>query len=343
MSKRRAFRWLAMAALLATCLGQTCVPPDGNGGNGGNGDGEAPPDTLRLVTYATNTNGASGIALRPSDGALFAVSRDGLFGPISQNDDLSAMSPIGATNLADDDLFDMPRDSLTLAITNSGEFWIGSTCCSTMAVVPPAGGDAEPFLGLLQGSQPSNIHPETLAIVPSSFTGTEIAPGNLLVGEETTFSRLSAIDVEGDQTVVNVQNPVDMNRQAHHLAFGPDGTFYNSRGVPGLTIAGIQTIDEDGAPANLASSIGLAGDTFAVRSDGDLVLRGRYIGGEGPELRGVIIYSPDTGTITNGVTFTMYETSEDDEMAISADLDVIYLALPERNEIVLVENIELEP
>jgi len=30
-------------------------------------------------------------------------------------------------------------------------------------------------------------------------------------------------------------------------------------------------------------------------------------------------------------------------LAICADLDVIYLALPERNEIVLVENMELEP
>lgn len=341
MKTRTCFRWLLGAICLAACLGQNCLPAsvggilDGAGGNGGTGGDDVVVDTYRLVTYATNTNSASGIAIRPSDGALFAVNRDGLFGPIDQGDDLSQLTPIGATNLADGDLFSLPQDELALAITNSGEFWIGSTCCSTLAVVPPEGGDAVPFLGLLQGSSPSNIHPETMVIVPSTFTGTEIVPGNLLVGEETTFSRLSAIDVAGDQTVVNVTNPTSTNRQAHHLGFAADGTLYSSRGVPGLTITGFQTIAEDGTPTNLASSLGLAADTFVADSSGDIILRGRYAPDSDTDLRGVLVYDPVTGGVSNGVALTAAEISEHDEMV--TDGSTIYLALPQSSEIVLVE------
>ena len=156
---------------------------NGNENDNGN-DGQTAP-RVSFQTYATNTGGASGMALRPGTGELYAVNGDGLFGPISEGDDLSMMVPIGATNLADENLFDVRPESLTLAITNEGEFWITSLQ-TTVAVVPPEGGDAEPYLGLFDAP---DLTPETTALVPDNFEGPEIKPGQLLFGGETTFSR----------------------------------------------------------------------------------------------------------------------------------------------------------
>ena len=122
-----------------------------------NGDDGQTAPRVSFQTYATNTGGASGMALHPGTGELYAVNRDGLFGPISEGDDLSTMTPIGATNLADENLFDTTPESLTLAITNEGEFWITSLQ-TTVAVVPPGGGAAEPYLGLFDAP---DLVPET--------------------------------------------------------------------------------------------------------------------------------------------------------------------------------------
>lgn len=56
---------------------------NGNANDNDNGNGGQTAPRVSFQTYATNTGGASGMALRPSDGALFAVSADGLFGPPS--------------------------------------------------------------------------------------------------------------------------------------------------------------------------------------------------------------------------------------------------------------------
>jgi hypothetical protein len=106
-----------------------------------------------------------------------------------------------------------------------------------LAVVPAAGGDAEPFTGLLEGGvEASNIKPETFAVIPSGFEGAQMSPGDLLVGQETTFSRLAAVDVDGDRTVIAVENPSisadpeeGLNREAHHLTFGADGVLYSAK------------------------------------------------------------------------------------------------------------------
>ncbi len=324
------------AILLALCLGSGCPGPNGPPDGGGPGDGgnAGQTETLQAVTYVSNTGGASGIAIRPSDGALFAVNGTGLFGPLNDGDDLSLMAPFGAENLATPDLFDTGSDSLVLAITQSGEFWIGSSCCVKLAVVPAEGGDAQPFNGLLTSS--SNIRPETMAIVPEGFVGDQIQPGQLLVGEETTFSRLAAIDVEGDRAVTRVDNPLlgTTNRNAHHLAFGPGPVLYSSRGVLANTIPGLQTIAADGTPDFVDGSERFGIHSFVVRNDGDLVVRARHNLAGGDELNGVLIFSPGDQTMTFGVGYTTTETSEDDELAISADGNDIYMALPNLNTIV---------
>ena len=300
------------------------------------GGGE-PAAQADLSVYATNTDGASGIALRPSDGALFAVNSTGLFGPIEEGDDFSTLSPIGATNLADADLFDQETSALVLAITNSGEFWIGSPCCQTLAVVPPDGGAAVPSEVLLGGVDTSNIKPETMALVPEGFQGPQIQPGNLLVGQETTFSRLGAIDVDAEEpTVIGVENPGEINRHAHHLTFGLDGTLYSSRGVAGLTIMGLQTIDTDGLPTELAGSLGVAADSFVGLVNGDLVIRGTWQTGATESTRGVLYYSAADQEISVGLALPTGDMSEDDEMVITPDGSAIFLCLPSRNEILRV-------
>lgn len=344
--------WLFSLLGLAVALGSGCdaVPvgaiadliPDLNGDDGGaNG-----PALAELDTYATNTGGASGLALRPSDGALFAVNGVGLFGPINEGDDLSAMTPIGATNLADADIFDLDTHgteatrSLSLAITNSGEFWIGSDCCQTLAIVGPQGGDAVPFLGLLSGDiDTSNIKPETLALVPDGFDGPQMKPGNLLASQDTTFSRLAAIDVEADEpTVVNVDNPVaeDINREGHHLTFGLDGTLYSSRALRGLTFAGIQTIDPDGTPAPLPGTLNLSANSFVGLANGDLVIRGaRGVVAASPQ-NGILFYSAADDALTFALGLSTEQRSEDDELVITADGSAVFLSLPNANTIVRV-------
>lgn len=307
-----------------------------------NGDVEA----LELEVVATNTAGASGIALRQSDGALFLVNRSGLFGPIEAGDDVSQLEPYGATNLDAPDIFDMEQNSLVLAITNSGEFWIGSSCCVTLAVVPPEGGDAEPFLGLLQGpdeGDSANIKASTMVIVPDGFDGPQIDPGNLLVGEDTTFSRLAAIDVEGDRTVVpKVDNPDELEspddflgREANHLAFAPDGTLYSSDDLPATLDAGLQTIDPDGRPHELPGTEGFSGISFVVLDNDDIIVRGSYRPLVGPRILGLLLWEPDGQTITAGVSMPDSELSADDEL-IMADDGTIYAAFPERNEVMRV-------
>lgn len=319
---------------------------DGDGAGDGNGDGvdggAGGEAALALDLVASNTGGATGIALRPSDGALFLVNSGGLFGPLETGADVSTMQAIGATNLSDEALFDIDKDSLVLSITESGEFWIGSRCCVTLAVVAADGGDAAAFEGLLQGSDPSNIKAETLVIVPEGFDGAQISAGNLLVGQDTTFSRLTAIDVEGDRLVTNVDNPAilddsdnGLNRQAHHLTFSSDGVLYDSRRLASASIAGIQTIAPDGTPTAVAGTESLSADTFVVLSNGDMILRGIFDPSGGPRLAGLLIRSADDGQIELGLDLADADTSADDEMII-ADDGTIYLAQPNRNQIVRV-------
>src|SRR5205823_2905513 len=79
---------------------------------------------IALADFVTNTAGASGLAVRPSDGALFTVNDNGIFGPLKAGDNLALLTPLGATNLADAGIFGSKPEGLSLAITNSGEFWI---------------------------------------------------------------------------------------------------------------------------------------------------------------------------------------------------------------------------
>ena len=301
------------------------------------------PDPIELEVIATNTGEATGIALRPADGALFLVNAEGLFGPIEPGDDVSAMEPIGATNLADADLFDIETDSLVLAISNSGEFWIGSRCCVTLAVVGPEGGGAEPFTGLLEGVDASNIKPETMVLIPEGFEGPQMRPGNLLVGQETSFSRLTAIDVGGDLSVVNVDNPAiiadpeeGLNREAHHLTFSPSGVLCGASGSALVSEQAVQTIDEQGDPAGVPGTEALSTESLVALADGDLIVRGIY-DPEGEErLEGILIWSATDEEVLPGLELPAAETSADDEMILAPDGETIYLALPNRNEIVRV-------
>ncbi len=316
---------------------------DNGGGGGDGGDADAGGgESLALEVVVENTGGATGIALRPSDGALFAVNSDGLFGPLETGADLSTMQPIGATNLADESLFDIEKDSLVLTIAESGEFWIGSKCCVTLAVVAAEGGDAAPFEDLLLGSEPSNIKAETLVIIPEGFDGAQMSPGNLLVGQETSNSRLTAVDVANDRAVTNVDNPAiaedsenGLIRNAHHLAFGGDGTLYSSRRAASGSIAGLQTIAPDGTPADLADTESLSADTFVVLSNDDLILRGIFDPSGGTRLAGLLIRSADDGEIELGLGIPDADRSADDEMVIASD-DTIYLAQPNLDQIVRV-------
>jgi hypothetical protein len=342
------YRWwflgaVGVIAVLAGCEGGG-LPGGGGGFLNTNDNGQANDNTsagggLTLEMLATNTGGASGLAVRPADGALFLVNTNGLFGPIEDGADVASMTPIGATNLADADLFDAPQPSLVLAITESGEFWIGSGCCATLAVVPPEGSDAEPFTALLTEptpADPSNIKPETMAIVPAGFDGAQMQPGNLLVGRETSFSELSAIDVENDRGVVNIDNPdALLNRNAHHLVFGPDGTLYTSRSTTSAATAGIQTVDPDGRPHDLPGTTGLSAHSFVVLDNNNLIIRGVHSPIGGASASGILIWSAANHEVQVGLTLPSDELSENDEMILAPD-GAIYLALPERNEIVRV-------
>jgi hypothetical protein len=324
-------------ALLAGCAGVPIPDLDDiiNGNDNANDNGGPPPAAVELTDFATSTEGASGLAVRPSDGALFAVNADGLFGPIQEGDDVSTLTPYGATNLGDDDLFDLPPTSSVLAIDSSGEFWIGSQCCITVARVPAEGGNATPFTGLLEGDDAANIFPETLVFVPDSFDGPQIDPGNLLVGEDTTFSKLAAIDVVTG-TVTNVENPSELiKREAHHLAFGPDGTLYSSRGVSSATFAGLQTIAEDGTPTPLPGTLRVAAHTFVVLDNGDLLYDGVFRTSAVDVLNGLFFWSAEDEEIVTALELPAAQTSEHDEMIMAED-GTIYLSLPNLNKIVTV-------
>ncbi len=317
---------------------------NGNANDNGSGnDNSNVPESVvfanvELTTFATNTGGASGMAVRPSDGAVFVVNSGGLYGPIVEGGDLDMQVPIGATNLNSDDLFRSSPTKLVLGITASGEFWIGSSCCVTLAVVPPEGGDAQPFLGLLQGSTPANITAETMALAPADVALPGVSSGFLLVSNETTFSRLAAIDVAGDRTVSLVDNPSNTNREGHHMTFGPDGVMYTSRGVSGVTISGLQTVGPDGAPTALAGSTNLAADSFVVLDNGDLMIRGSFKTDEGQLVNGVQIWSAATQSVVPGLTIPVDDRSEDDEMVVMPDGRIL-LTLPRRNEIVVVTDV----
>ncbi len=307
---------------------------NGNDNTNDNGDGF---QNVELTVYATNTGGAGGMAVNPVDGEVYIVNSDGIFGPVEEGDDVSTLTPIGATNLSDDDLYRDNADRLVLAITNSGEFWIAATGAGTLAVVPPEGGDAVPFLGLITAPPPA-IQPEVMVVAPDNVDLPDVLPGDLLATQETTFSALVAIDVEGDRTVAPVPNPSGDNRQGHHIAFGADGTMYTSRGVAGATILGIQTVASDGSPAGLPGTLNLAADTFVVLDNGDLVLRGGFTPDGGEFISGIHLYSAADEAVTPGLELPAAETSENDEMVMTAD-GTILLSLPERDEIVIVTDV----
>ena len=332
---------LGFAALVLAIPAGCAIPvPDGSDNTNTNGnantndnDNGTAADPVELFVYASNTGGATGLSLRPSDGAVFAVNVDGLFGPIEDGDDLSTMTAFGATNLAAESLFDMPTASLSLAITESGEFWIGSPCCSTIAVVPPEGGDAEAFLDLLAGSE---IKPEVIVRVPEGFEADQMFPGQLLFGQETSFSRLVGVDAEGDRAVLDIDNPSETNRNAHYLAFGLDGVLYSSKGASGLTQAGFQTIGVDGSPAEVPGTLGAAADTFVALANGDFVIRGTLQSTATSSQRGVLLYDAAVEEVTLGIAIPTEEVDENDDMVITPDGTTILLSLPKRNEIVLV-------
>lgn len=314
------------------------IPDDiTNGNDNGNGNGDETPSTIEIQDFATNTGGGGGLALRPSDGALFLVSAEGLYGPIEEGTDVSTLSPIGATNLADPDLFDLPPSQTVLAISDAGEFWVATPEAGTLGRVPVAGGNAEPFTGLLQGPDAANIFPHTLAFVPGGFDGPDIDPGDLLAGEDTTFSKLAAINVN-DLTVVNVNNPGELNRVAHHLAFGPDGVLYGSLASSSLDVAGIQTIDEDGLPTALPGTLGVSAHTFVVLDSGDLVVDGSFRNADDDLFNGLFFWSKDDEEIVAGLALATLDTSGDDEMVIAPD-GTIYLSLPRLGKIVTVIDI----
>ncbi len=342
---------LATALVLTLTLTFGCDPgtlPDpcalgipGACNDNDNDNGTIDVDNVELSEFATNTNRATAIALRPSDGALFLINPDGLFGPIVSGDDVSTLTPFGATNLADPELFDTAQNSFVLAITSAGEFWIGSPCCRLMGVVPADGGDAVPFTGLLDGvaGDSVNVQPETLAIVPTGFDGAQMHPGNILVGADTTFSRMGAIDVDA-RTAMPVDNPLDppgevddTNREGHHMHFGFDGTLYASRALLSGDFAGIQTIATDGTPTDLPGTASVAADTFVALESGDLLLNGSYRGSDNVVKYGIFFWAADSEAIVAGAEIPVGDRAEDDEMIIAPD-GTVYMSQPELNRIV---------
>jgi len=339
------WRGLFAAILLAVAPGCNSVPAgiiddiiNGNLNLNDNGNDNVSVDLVRLDVFATNTNGASGIALDPSTGDLYAVNEDGLFGPLEEGADLSGMTPIGATNLDEAPFEEFLLSSLVLAITDAGEFWIGSPGSGILGVVPPGGGPAVAFEGQSMDNTVQAIFPETMAIVPAGFQGPQIMPGDLLVGQDTNFDALNAIAVGGDESVVAVDNPTDpdnpQRREAHHLTFGLDGMLYSSRAELALTMEGIQTIATNGLPTPLAGTLGVKADSFVALANGDLIIRGaRGLTGATSE-NGILVYSADDRDIVLGIELPLSEISEDDEMVITADGDTVFLSLPRRNQIV---------
>jgi hypothetical protein len=296
---------------------------------------------LALSEFATNTDGASAIAVRPSDGAVFIVNADGLFGPITAGTNLAAMTPFGAANLGTLDLFDSQQPQLALAITNSGEFWIGSSADGTMAVVPPGGGDAEPFPGLIEAPTddvtPLNIFPDTLVLVPANGGGTEFMPGDLLAGEATTFSRLAAIDPATDD-VVKVDNPSATNRNAFHLAFDSNGDLFSSRDTTSLTTRGIQRIAADGTPTFIDNTEGLAAPAFVIEDSGDFIIRGALAESGGISFTGLFILDAGTGALLKALQIPASAASAADDMVLLPN-GTILMTQPNLNRVVRIDRV----
>jgi hypothetical protein len=135
--------------------------------------------------------------------------------------------------------------------------------------------------------------------------------------------------------VTNVANPGELDREAHHLTFGPDGTLYCSQAVAEDTVAGIQTIATDGLPTPLPGTMDVSANTFVVLANGDLVIRGSFEVTP-PTVHGVFFWSAEDQEVVPGVKLSTGEFSPNDEMVITPDGSTIYLSLPLLNKIVRV-------
>jgi hypothetical protein len=121
-----------LATLICICgmIGCDAVPldqlPDSLDDLIDNNNDQSGTDEVELFAevsvLARNTGGASGIALRPADGALFYANATGIYGPVSTDFDGATATPFGATNLADAAIFDLDTESFVLAIADSGDF-----------------------------------------------------------------------------------------------------------------------------------------------------------------------------------------------------------------------------
>ena len=148
---------------------------------------------------------------------------------------------------------------------------------------------------------------------------------------------LRRFHVEGDRSVLVIAAPEAPLRQAHHLTFGLDGAFYSSKGVTSLTQPGFQTIAADGTPTGIDTTVGMAGDTFVVLANGDFVIRGNWqTSAAAPTIIGILLFDASEGEISLGIAIPNEETSESDELVISADGSMILLSRPAVNEIVRV-------
>jgi hypothetical protein len=163
-------------------------------------------------------------------------------------------------------------------------------------------------------------------------------PGDLLVGENTSFSALSAIDVTADPTpiVTNVDNPLfdpadpgANRRHAQHLTFDPNGNLYAGTGSALSDEPGIQMIEPDGTPVPIAGTEGVNTESFVVLDSGDFIIRGTF--GTGSSRINGILLSVEDEMLELAIDLPDNELSDDDEMILSADGNTIFLALPLRN------------
>ncbi len=324
---RNRYQPMFMTALCAVSLGLCpgCPEPV----TPGDGDGTA---LVSLEVFASNTNGAAGIAVRGSDGGVFIVGDDGLFGPLEAGDNVSMLNPIGATNLLSADLFDSDQSDYSLAIAGDGEFWIASSCCGTLGVVPPAGGDAEPFTGLIDGNPPTNIFPDALVVVPNNANFSSFAAGDILAGEDTSFSRLAAID-PATRTVTSIANPSATNRNANALAFDADGSLFTARAGTALTSAGLQQIGSNGAPTAVDGTLGLAANDMVVLANGDILIRGTLALTGGSSFRGLLILDAASGTLLEALEISAGDASASDDLVLLPDGTVL-MTQPNLNRVV---------
>lgn len=322
---------LLLVALCALSLGLCPGCPEPVPPGDGDGNGTA---LVSLKVFASNTNGAAGIAVRESDGGVFIVGDDGLFGPIESGDDVSQLTPIGATNLLSADIYDSDQSDYSLAIAGNGEFWIASSCCGTLGVVPAAGGDAEPFTGLIDGNPPTNIFPDALVVVPSNANFSGFDAGDILAGEDTSFSRLAAID-PATRTVTSIANPSTTNRHANALAFDAAGNLFTARAGTALTSAGLQQIDSDGAPTAVDGTLGLAANDMVVLANGDILIRGTLALTGGSSFRGLLILDATSGELLEALEISASDASSSDDLVLLPDGTVL-MTQPNLNRVVTV-------